>query len=75
MNMPRKNVAAAVLDGVLYAVGGTNENYQDLVTVEKFDFDTGMWSAAASLTRCKGKQLSFVRCRTFLAIVNHQNFV
>ena len=55
MLMPRKHVSAAVLNGVLYALGGTSDK-MDLITVEKYDPNTELWSPVASLTQCKGRK-------------------
>lgn len=53
MLMPRKHAAVAVLDGVLYAIGGINDS-MDLITCEKYDPSTELWSPVASLKQCRG---------------------
>ena len=55
MIIARKMVGSAVLDGQLYAVGGVNNDYTDLVTVECYSPSTGQWTSVASLNKCKGK--------------------
>lgn len=55
MIIARKMVGSAILDGQLYAVGGVNNDYADLVTVECYSPCTGQWTSVASLDKCKGK--------------------
>ena len=54
MIIPRKYVGAAIIDGQLYAVGGVNRDYSDLVTVESFNPWDEQWTSVASLNKCKG---------------------
>ncbi|EDO49110.1 predicted protein [Nematostella vectensis] len=54
MIIARKQVGAAVLEGQLYAVGGVNREYADLVTVECYSPSTSQWTSVASLNKCKG---------------------
>lgn len=54
MIIARKQVGSAILDGQLYAVGGVNNDYADLVTVECYSPCTGQWTSVASLNKCKG---------------------
>ena len=54
MIIPRKYAGCAFLDGQLYAVGGVNREYTDLVTVESYNPCAGQWNSAASLNKCKG---------------------
>ena len=54
MIIPRKYVGAAILDGQLYAVGGVNREYSDLVTVECFNPCSEQWTSVSSLNKCKG---------------------
>ena len=46
---------AAVLGGKLYAVGGMDDNYGSLDTVEAFDPEANKWTAVASMPtkRCE----------------------
>lgn len=39
MATARSRLAVAVLDGCLYAVGGTNKDFEVLKTVEKYSFE------------------------------------
>ena len=57
MIIPRKFAGSAILDGVLYAVGGINKEYADLVTVESHNPCVGQWSSVASLNKCKGNSV------------------
>lgn len=54
MIVPRKFIGTAVLDDQLYAVGGINEQYGDLVTAEACNLSTNQWMSLASLEECKG---------------------
>ena len=54
MIIPRKFVGSAILDDQLYAVGGINDQYGDLVTVEACNLSTNQWTSLASLQECKG---------------------
>ena len=54
MIIPRKYAGCAFLDGQLYAVGGVNREYTDLVTVESYNPCAGQWNSVASLNKCKG---------------------
>lgn len=54
MIIPRKYAGCALLDGQLYAVGGVNKEYADLVTVESYNPCVGQWNSVASLNKCKG---------------------
>ena len=54
MIIPRKYAGSAILDGQLYAVGGVNREYADLVTVESYNPCVGQWTSVASLNKCKG---------------------
>ncbi|XP_068742851.1 kelch-like protein 2 [Montipora capricornis] len=54
MIIPRKFAGSAILDGLLYAVGGVNREYADLVTVESYNPCVGQWTSVASLNKCKG---------------------
>ena len=53
MNAARKGVATAILNGKLYAIGGTRQlsgqGWQGLSSVEIFDPQTGQWSAGPTL--------------------------
>ncbi|EDO27468.1 predicted protein, partial [Nematostella vectensis] len=51
MIIARKQVGAAVLEGQLYAVGGVNREYADLVTVECYSPSTSQWTSVASLNK------------------------
>lgn len=57
MIIPRKYAGSAILDGMLYAVGGVNREYADLVTVESYNPSVGQWTSVASLNKCKGNSL------------------
>ena len=59
MIIPRKFVGSAILDDQLYAVGGINDQYGDLVTVEACNLSTNQWTSLASLQECKGDLLHF----------------
>lgn len=54
MIIPRKLAGSAILDGQLYAVGGINREYADLVTVESYNPCVGQWTSVTSLNKCKG---------------------
>lgn len=54
MIIPRKFAGSVILDGQLYAVGGINREYADLVTVESYNPCVGQWTSVASLNKCKG---------------------
>lgn len=54
MIIPRKYAGSAILDGQLYAVGGINREYSDLVTVESYNPCVGQWTSVTSLNKCKG---------------------
>ncbi|KAJ7336612.1 hypothetical protein OS493_011830 [Desmophyllum pertusum] len=54
MIIPRKYAGSAILDGQLYAVGGINREYSDLVTVESYNPCAGQWTSVTSLNKCKG---------------------
>lgn len=64
MIIARKMVGSAVLDGQLYAVGGVNTEYADLVTVECFSPCTGQWTSVASLNKCKGMNMDHKQFRS-----------
>ena len=49
MTVARSDAAVAVLDGELYVIGGRTTTGQPLDVVEKFDPETGQWSAVESL--------------------------
>ena len=51
MNTPRKGHATVVLDGKLFAIGGSN--FFSLSNVECLDLATGQWSAATPMTRVR----------------------
>ena len=59
MIIPRKYAGSAFLDGQLYAVGGVNREYADLVAVESYNPCAGQWTSVASLNKCKGNYLIF----------------
>ena len=61
MIIPRKFVGSAILDNQLYAVGGINDQYGDLMTVEACNLLTNQWSSLASLQACKGKPHNSLR--------------
>ena len=44
MMIPRKYTGSAYLDGQLYAVGGVNREYTDLVTVESYNPCARQWN-------------------------------
>lgn len=52
MNTGRYDVGVAVLDNVLYAVGGSGYDFDELANVfnacEKYDVETDTWSQIAS---------------------------
>eukprot|EP00795_Rhopilema_esculentum_P012271 gene12271-2913_t len=50
----RRNVAVVALEGILYAIGGIDQNSKDLASVERFNFDACRWENAASLSHCRG---------------------
>ena len=54
MIIPRKYAGCTFLDGQLYAVGGVNREYTDLVTVESYNPCAVQWNSVASLNKCKG---------------------
>ena len=54
MIIPRKFVGTAVLDDQLYAIGGINGQYGDLVTTEACNLTTNQWISLPSLEECKG---------------------
>lgn len=56
MIIPRKLAGSAILDGQLYAVGGINREYADLVTVESYNPCVDQWTSVTSLNKCKGIQ-------------------
>ena len=49
MNTPRCRFSAVILNGDLYAIGGTDLNVP-VSKVEKFSAQTGVWTQVASLT-------------------------
>lgn len=49
LNQPRGRIAAAVLDGVIYAIGGNTVPGTIFDVVEKFDPDSGVWVEVAPL--------------------------
>ena len=51
----RRNVAVVVLEGILYAVGGIDEDNMDLASMERFSFHTGKWERVAPLSKCRGE--------------------
>ncbi|GLJ47039.1 hypothetical protein SUGI_0993300 [Cryptomeria japonica] len=51
MNVARYEFACAVLDGLVYAIGGRGFNGENLSSVEVFDLSTNKWSLIESL-RC-----------------------
>lgn len=63
MIIPRKLAGSAILDGQLYAVGGINREYADLVTVESYNPSVGQWTSVTSLNKCKGIHL-ILKCAT-----------
>lgn len=62
MIIPRKYAGSAILDGQLYAVGGVNREYADLVTVESYNPCVGQWTSVASLNKCKGDFYFSILC-------------
>ena len=52
----RRNVAVVALEGILYAMGGIDQNNKDLASVERFNFDACRWENAASLSHCRGEK-------------------
>lgn len=49
MPTPRNGLAAAVVDGILYAVGGHNDSSGFLTTVEAYDPKTNTWTTKAPM--------------------------
>jgi N-acetylneuraminic acid mutarotase len=49
MPTARGNLAIGVINGILYAVGGTNGNGFPLNTVEAYDLATNTWAAKADM--------------------------
>lgn len=52
MLMPRRHVAAAEINGVIYAIGGHNGS-EHLNTVESFDPKVGSWVLRKSMSICR----------------------
>lgn len=50
--MPRRHVATAVIDGVIFAVGGHNGS-EHLNTVERFDPAIGKWELCQAMVTCR----------------------
>lgn len=50
--MPRRHVAAAVIDGIIYAVGGHNGS-EHLNTVESFNPECGSWQLCKPMGICR----------------------
>ena len=50
--MPRRHVAAGVVNGIIYAVGGHNGS-EHLNTVESFDPTNGSWQLCKSMQICR----------------------
>ena len=56
MNVAKKYVGAAILDGQLYAVGGVNQEFSDLATVECYSPSSSQWQSIAPMEKCKGDE-------------------
>ncbi|XGW15069.1 hypothetical protein V3C99_000950 [Haemonchus contortus] len=50
MSTPRQSHGSAVLHGELYAVGGFNENSDELSSAEKFDLRANKWTSVADMS-------------------------
>lgn len=61
MSTPRMNLAAGVVEGKLYAVGGfSSENKSALSSMEIYDPSTNSWSAGAPMKDARGKHAAGV---------------
>jgi hypothetical protein len=49
MKTPRSQMGIAVLDGCLYAIGGSSKHAEVLKSVEKYIFDEDRWVEVASM--------------------------
>lgn len=56
MIIARKFFGTGILNDQLYVVGGINDDYGDLVTVEACNVAASQWTSLASLQECKGNQ-------------------
>src|ERR1700682_4330960 len=54
MPTAREGVAAGVINGILYAVGGTQSGFTALNTVEAYDPTTNSWSTKAPMPTARG---------------------
>ena len=50
---PREGLAVGVVDGVLYAVGGANDDSDQLAVVEAYDPETNTWATRAPMPRAR----------------------
>jgi len=53
MATARDELTVAVLDGKLYAVGGTNPNDGSLSSAERYDPPTNVWEAVAPMAEAR----------------------
>jgi len=54
MNTSRKHPSVAILHGIIYCVGGIDNEGCDLSSMEKYDPSLNYWTKSASLHKCKG---------------------
>lgn len=65
MAVARKHLGAAVLGGLMYAVGGRNQT-TELSSVERYDTELDQWTSVASMTCCRsGVGLAVVNSRLY----------
>ena len=67
MATARGELAVAVLDGKLYAVGGQNDDGGFLRSVERYDLAVGAWEAVAPVAAARTKAFD---CLDVVAVVS-----
>lgn len=60
LTVARKHPAVVALNGIIYCIGGIDEDCIDISSMEKYDPSLEYWVKGPSLTKCKGKKTVYI---------------